>query len=129
MQKCKYVVSGLIVIIMTFCDILLHTAVKLLCCIVTHFLLSVVNRCCLTDDCKISSRTDWDGMADNIIAQNFCIFFLQPQTVIFLILLPVFQFDNKINGLLLFDTFYTEQCLYINDPDTPQFNKVTGDVR
>ena len=52
----------------SFRDIRLYPAIQLLCGIISHLFLSVVDRCCLTDDGKISSGADRQGVADDFIA-------------------------------------------------------------
>lgn len=68
-------------------------------------------------------------MADDLIAQELGILLLQAKAVIFLFPIPLLQFDNQINGLRILDALDSEQCLYINDSDTAQLNKMSCDIR
>ena len=77
----------------------LNSSVQLLRCIVPHLFLSVVNRRRLTDNGKVPSGTDGNVVADNLISQVFRIFLLKAQSVLFLLFIPVFQSDHKINAL------------------------------
>ena len=100
-----------------------------MCGIVTHLLLSVVDCRRLTDDCKVTSGADRKRMTYDFIAEELCVLLLKSQTVILVILLPVFQLDDQIDLLLLLDSLDTEQRLHVNDADSAQLDKVTCDVR
>ena len=54
---------------------------------------------------------------------------MKSQTVIFLISVPLLKLDNKVDGLGILNTLYTEQCFYIDDTDTTKLNKMTCDIR
>ena len=68
-------------------------------------------------------------MADHLVPQILRIFFLQPQPVIFLILVPVLQPDHQIDALGILDAGYAEQGLDVDDADAAQLNEMLGDVR
>ena len=68
-------------------------------------------------------------MADNFIAKDFFILFFQPQSVIFTLTIPLFQFDDQTDALAFFNALNTVQRLNINNTDTAQFNKISCDVR
>ena len=97
--------------------------------IVAHLFLSVIDRCCLNNNCQITSRTDRNGMTNNFIAQDFLILFFQSQTIILTLTIPLFQFDDQADALTFFNTLNTIQCLNINDTDTSQLNKISCDIR
>ena len=54
---------------------------------------------------------------------------MKSETIIFFIAVPLFKFDDKINRLRIFNTFYTKQCLDINNTDAAKFDKMTGNIR
>ncbi len=68
-------------------------------------------------------------MADDLIAQKLGILLLQAKAVIFLFPIPFLQLDNQIDGLRILDALDSEQCLYINDSDTAQLDKMSCDIR
>ena len=68
-------------------------------------------------------------MAYDPVAKKFCIFLLHTQTVIFSVLVPLLQLDDKVNRLGVLHAFHTEQGLHINDSDAAQFDKMAGDIR
>ena len=95
-----------------------------------HYLfLSVINSRGFHYDSKVSAWTDRERMAYDPVAKKFCIFLLHTQTVIFSVLVPLLQLDDKVNRLGVLHALHTEQGLYINDADAPQFDKMLGDVR
>ena len=51
------------------------------------------------------------------------------QSVVFIIFLPVLQFNHQIDILFFFYTFHAVESLYINNSDSPQFDKVSGNIR
>ena len=57
-------------------------------------------------------------MTYDFIAEELCVLLLKSQTVILVILLPVFQLDDQIDLLLLLDALDTEQRLHINDANS-----------
>ena len=118
-----------VIFVRLFRQVRLHTTVQLLSCIVTHLLLSMIDCRSFTDNCKVTSRTNRQGMAYNFIAKELCIFLLQAKAVIFIIFLPIFQLDDKVDLLFFLYTLNTKQSLYIDNTDTSQFDKVSGDVR
>ena len=61
----------------------------------------------------ITSRTDGDGVADHLVAQKFRVLVFQAQSVVLLILAPVLQLDDHVNGLGILNALHTEQGLYI----------------
>ena len=68
-------------------------------------------------------------MADHAIAKILRVFLLQAETVIFLVLIPLLQLNNNVNVLRIANTGNTEQSLYIDDSDSPELDKVLGDIR
>ena len=80
--------------------------------IVAHLLLTVIDCCSLYDDGQVPARTDRQGMADYLIAQEFCVLLGQAQAVVFLILIPVFQLNDHVDGLRLLDALHTEPVSY-----------------
>ena len=67
---------------------------------------------------EVTSGPDGDIVAYDLIAQVFGTVFLQSQTVIFLILIPVLQTDDQIHLLGIPDGGCTEKSLYIHNTDT-----------
>ena len=67
-------------------------------------------------------------MAYNAVAEELGVFFLKSESVVFFVLIPLFQFDDQVNGLGIFYGQCTKQCLDIHDADTTQFNKVFCDI-
>ena len=68
-------------------------------------------------------------MAYNLIPQVFCIFLMKSQSVIFFVLIPLFQTDHQVYRLCILNTFHTEKGLYINDTDPSKLNKMPGNIR
>ena len=54
---------------------------------------------------------------------------MKSETIVFFIAVPLFKFDDKINRLRIFNTFYTKQCLDINNTNAAKFDKMTGNIR
>ena len=54
---------------------------------------------------------------------------MKSQTVIFFISVPLFQFNNKVYRLGIFNTLNTKQSLNINNTYTTQFNEMSCNVR
>ena len=50
-------------------------------------------------------------------------------TVVFFIFIPLFQLDDKIDGLGILNTLDTEQGLHIDDTDAAKLDKMPGDIR
>ena len=68
-------------------------------------------------------------MADNLVAQIFRIFLFQSETVVFSVLVPLFQTDYEVDILCLADTRSTEQRLDVHNTNTAQLDKVLCDIR
>ena len=95
-----------------------NTFIKFFGCIISHLLLSVIDRCCFYDDRQVTPWANWQCMCCNFIAKIFCVFFFESKSVILLVLIPVLKLDNHINLLSFLNTLYTEKCLYINNTNT-----------
>ena len=68
-------------------------------------------------------------MAYDFISKILCVLFMKSQTVIFFISVPLFQFNNKVYRLGIFNTLNTKQSLNINNTYTTQFNEMSCNVR
>src|SRR5699024_9302573 len=110
-------------------NIFLYSLIQFFRRVITHLLLSVVNRRGLYDDRQITARTDRQRMTYDLVPQIFRIFLVKSQTVIFLISVPFLQLNDQIHRLGIFHTFHTKKRFYINDTDTAEFNKMTGNIR
>lgn len=108
---------------------ILDSCIQLLCCIVSHLFLSVVNSCRFANNCQVSAGTDRNVVADNLVAQIFRIFLFQSETVVFSVLVPLFQTDYEVDILCLADTRSTEQRLDVHNTNTAQLDKVLCDIR
>ena len=71
----------------------------------------------------------WNVVADNLVAQIFRIFLFQSETVVFSVLVPLFQTDYEVDILCLADTRSTEQRLDVHNTNTAQLDKVLCDIR
>ena len=68
-------------------------------------------------------------MAGDPVPQELCVFFLQSQTVVFLILIPFLQFDDQIDVGRVHDSFHAKQGLHIDDADTAKLDEMPCDIR
>ena len=76
--------------------------------IVSHLFLSVIDSGRFANNCKVSARTNRNVVADDLVAQIFRIFLFQSETVVFSVLVPLFQTDYEVD-ILLRSTRSTEQ--------------------
>src|SRR5699024_4363414 len=83
----------------------------------------------LHDQSQITPRAQRDLVSGHPVPQKLRVLLLQTQTVILFIAIPFLQLNHQIDGLSAFYASHTEQCLDIDNPDTPQFDKMAGDVR
>ena len=68
-------------------------------------------------------------MAHDLVSKVFGVFFMQTETVIFFVAVPLFQFDDKVYRLGILDTLNTEQRFDIDDTDASKLDKMPRDVR
>ena len=68
-------------------------------------------------------------MTDHLVAEKFRVLVLQPEAVVFLVLVPVLQVDDHVDGLGVFHALDAEQGLHINDADSPQLDEMPRDAR
>ena len=112
-----------------FRDVRLHAVVEFLGRIVSHLFLTVIDRRRLYDDCQVTSRTDRNVVADHFISKEFRVLVFKTEAVIFLILIPLFEFDNHVDGLGVLDALDAKQGLYIDDADPAHLDQVSCDIR
>ena len=82
---------------------------KLLSCIVSHLLLSVVYSRRLNYDRDISSRSDRYIVTYHLISQELHIIVLKSESVVFCIFAPLLQVDDKIDILIYLNALNTKQ--------------------
>ena len=105
------------------------TLVQFLSRIVTHLLLSVVDSRRFYDNRQVTSWSDRQGMAHDLVSKVLGVFFMQTETVVFFVAVPLFQFDDKVNRLRILDALNTEQRLDIDDADATKLDEMTRDIR
>src|SRR5699024_3643501 len=69
------------------------------------------------------------GMAHNLIPQEFSVLFLEAETVILPLFVPLLEFDNQVNRLRILHALDTEQRLDIDYADAAQLDKVARNIR
>ena len=47
-------------------------------------------------------------MAYNAVAEELGVFFLKSESVVFFVLIPLFLFDEQVNGLCIFHALHTK---------------------
>ena len=68
-------------------------------------------------------------MAHDLVSKVFGVFFMQTETVIFFVAVPLFQFDDKVYRLGILDALNTEQRLDIDDADASKLDEMSRDIR
>ena len=112
----------------SFVYVLLYSVIQLLSCVVAHLLLTMVDSCCLTDNCKVTSRSYRKRMADNSVSHKLNIVVFHSEPVIFLASVPFFYLDYNINLLGIFNALNTVKSLYIDDTDTAKLDKMSCNI-
>ena len=88
----------------------------------------MVNCSGLYDNCKVSAGTHRQVVTNHAVAEIFRVSLLKAETIVFLVLVPVLQTDDKVDGLGVPYGRSTEQCLDIDDSDTAQLDQMFGHI-
>ena len=97
--------------------------------IVTQLLLAVVHSGKLKDNGKVSSWTDRNRNRGDINAKYLGVFLFDAESVIGLIVLPVFQLYYKIECLRRLNSAYTVNESRVHNTDTAKFHVVPNHRR
>lgn len=68
-------------------------------------------------------------MTHYLVAEILGIFFLEAESVVICLLLPVLELDYEVYLLFFLYTLYSVKCLDIDDSDASKLYKVSGNLR
>ena len=68
----------------------------------------MVNSCRFHYDRQVSAGPDRKRMTDDLVPEEFRIFFFQSQTIIQLVFVPLLQLDHQIDRMCILDALNTK---------------------